>query len=257
VICRLCGQPDLSSFANAQCLGHQINYFDCPCCRYVQTEHPHWLEEAYRSPINASDTGILIRNIANQKNVVAVLSMLAIRRSRVIDYSGGYGLLVRLLRDIGVDAYWKDLYASNLVAVGFEHHGETGNLVTAFEAFEHFVNPLVEVEAMLAIAPNLLFSTELITDPAPPLGRWPYYGLEHGQHIGFFRLETLQYIARRFNKFLVTDGRGLHLLSSSPSSPLRMRIWRVLAHMAPSLLTIGLRSKTWDDHLHLRAGRSR
>lgn len=97
----------------------------------------------------------------------------------------GYGILVRLLRDRGIDAMWSDPYCKNLLAVGFEHTAEKANLVTAFEAFEHFVEPLLEAEKLFAIAPNLLISTTLIATAASAPNEWWYHGLDHGQHISY------------------------------------------------------------------------
>ncbi|MDZ7771643.1 MAG: hypothetical protein U5K31_02725 [Balneolaceae bacterium] len=56
----------------------------------------------------------------------------------------------------------------------------------------------------------------MIPDPAPRISDWWYYGTEHGQHIGFYRLTTLKYLARRFEKYLASDGISCHLLSSQP-----------------------------------------
>jgi hypothetical protein len=52
-----------------------------------------------------------------------------------VDCAGGYGILTRLLRDIGVDALWSDPFCQNLMALGFEHSNEPAELVTAFEEF--------------------------------------------------------------------------------------------------------------------------
>jgi Nif-specific regulatory protein len=38
----------------------------------------------------------------------------------VVDCAGGYGILVRLLRDYGVNALWSDPYCENVLAKGFE-----------------------------------------------------------------------------------------------------------------------------------------
>jgi len=38
--------------------------------------------------------------------------------------------------------------------------------------FEHLAKPLDEIPKMLALAPNLLFSTLLVPDPAPQPGQW-------------------------------------------------------------------------------------
>jgi hypothetical protein len=185
--CRVCGHSSREPLFSALILENYLaDYFDCAYCGYVQTSDPTWLAKAYEESINKSDTGILARNLSNVSVVLATLMLLGARSERVIDYAGGYGILVRLLRDVGVDAYWDDPHSVNLVARGFESPPtKGGGLVTAFEAFEHFENPITEMEKIIKLSPNILFSTILIGSPAPKPTAWWYYGLEHGQHIGF------------------------------------------------------------------------
>ena len=187
------------------------------------------------------------RNQANVGLVMATRNALNQKHGRVIDCAGGYGILVRLLRDRGVNALWSDPYCKNLLAVGFEYSGENAELVTAFEAFEHFVDPMAEAEKLFAIAPNLLISTELIATPAPALHEWWYYGSDHGQHIGFFRLKALQMIAKKFNKHLVSNGQSYHLFSDKPLNERRWNLNVRIARKLPFLYGRGLTSKVWQD----------
>ncbi len=163
--------------------------------------------------------------------------------------------MVRLLRDYGVDAYWSDRYCENLVARGFEYEGEPADLVTAFEAFEHFVEPAEELDRLLSIAPNVLLSTEIIADPAPPQDEWWYYGIEHGQHIGFFRVRTLKRLAEQRGKHFATNGSSYHLISQRPINP---RVWRLLIKSRTAVSFWArrlLKSKTLADHSFVIAGR--
>jgi hypothetical protein len=103
------------------------------------------------------------------------------------------------------------------------------------------------MEKIFSLSSNLLISTELIPTPAPAPEKWWYYGLDHGQHIGFFRVRTLEWMASRFDKKLITDGRSYHLFSDKRLSMNRWRISRKLVHRFPKLFTRGLRSKVWSD----------
>jgi hypothetical protein len=200
---------------SGQLLGrHEVSYFECQTCGYVQTEDPHWLEEAYREPINVTDTGILRRNIVNARIVQATMLVLPDSSAPVVDFAGGYGLLVRQLRDAGVNALWRDQYCTNLLAKGFEHHDEPASLATAFEVFEHFVDPLEEARKIAELAPTILLSTELMPDRTPEPQAWWYYGLDHGQHIGFFRMRSLEYLAGKLGRTLISDGASYHLITS-------------------------------------------
>ena len=248
--CRCCSKDLSSQIFSAKVLNRDVAYFDCENCGYVQTEEPTWLEEAYASAIDNSDTGIMLRNLSNVPFVLATLILMKKKNSLVVDYAGGHGFLVRLLRDIGVNALWHDPYCENLVARGFEYtDNRQASLVTAFESFEHFVRPCDEMTKLLNISPNILLTTNIISDPAPKPSDWWYYSLEGGQHIGFYRLRTLQYIADKFNLHLISDGSSRHFFSKNKYS---YNFWRILIYITnkfPKLLRMGMRTKTWEDYL--------
>jgi hypothetical protein len=214
--CRVCGAASSFTF-RVRVLEHEIAYFDCLGCGYFQTEAPYWLEQAYASAINNFDTGIMWRNQLNVQRVLMTLYALRTLPGKVIDHAGGYGILVRLLRDAGVDAKWRDKYCENLLARGFEatDTDTDTHLLTAFEVFEHLVSPVEELKQLLAEAPAVLISTELVP-PTGPRAEWWYLGAEHGQHIGFFRIRTLAWMARELRCHYATDGYSLHLFSRTP-----------------------------------------
>lgn len=245
--CRVCAKSS-TFLMSGELLSVHVKYFECPVCGYVQTQQPTWLDSAYSSAINLSDTGIMVRNQANANIVLATLFVLNALNFRVVDCAGGYGILVRLLRDRGIDALWSDRYCENLLAKGFEYNNEKAGLVTSFESFEHFVNPAEELDRMLEIAPNILISTEIIARPAPAQNDWWYYGKEHGQHIGFFRVETLQKLAADRGKSLLTDGRSYHLISDKKININLWKLARLSARLFPGAIGWKLKSKTWDDH---------
>ncbi len=248
--CRLCGELTLDLW-KGPLLDLTERYMRCPRCEYVQTEYPYWLDRAYASSIDDSDTGIMARNLANVRIVLATLFAMGNLRQRVVDVAGGYGILTRLLRDNGVAALWSDRYSANLLARGFEHIGEAADMVTAFEAFEHFVEPGAELDKILAIAPNVLFSTEIVPSPVPlPKQLW-YYGKEHGQHIGFYTLHTLQVLAASRGKHLISDGHSYHLMTDKKVS---RRVWCYclrVQKLVSVLARRNLKSKTWEDHLRV------
>lgn len=246
--CRVCGTTARPIFEGTV-LCRKVEYQECSACGYVQTETPTWLDEAYTAAIGAADTGILLRNRRSARVVVRMLAMLGVLQGKVIDSAGGYGLLVRMLRDLGVDARWEDRYCDNLVARGFEAGiDEPAEMITAFEVIEHLVEPLAPLERLCARAPHVLVSTALIPAPTPPLDAWWYYAPAGGQHIGFLRLRTLQYMASRLNRRVFSDGRSFHLFTSATSiSPLRFAWARKTAALAPLIARARLRSRTWDD----------
>ena len=189
----------------------------------------------------------MARNMGNVKIVLSSLIVLGCRDGYVIDNAGGYGILTRLLRDHGVNAFWNDLYCQNLIAKGFEQSDDVeGTLVTCFEAYEHFVHPVNEMARLLDSAPNILLSTELIATPAPSLDSWYYYGSNHGQHIGFFRLQTLEYLARKFEMHLISDGRSHHLFSKQKVNKTAWKTLINIGRLNPKLLSLWMTKKVND-----------
>lgn len=246
-LCRACGSPSGDPIFSAEIFDKNVEYYECKICAYVQTQDPTWLEQAYQTPINNCDTGIMLRNQLNVGMVLGTLASIGNLKGCVVDCAGGYGILVRLLRDRGVEALWSDPFCKNLLSVGFEHQHEKADLVTAFEALEHFEDPLAELESLLSVAPNLLVSTEIIPSPTPKPDQWWYYGLDHGQHIGFFRIKTLELLARKFGKHLITDGQRYHLFTQQKLQPSRWRLYTRLGRRLPFLFTSRLQPKVLSD----------
>ena len=228
---------------------YTVAYFWCRNCGFLQTEEPYWLEEAYQESINKSDTGILSRNLYLSKFVSVVLYFYFDRGGKFLDFAGGYGILTRLMRDIGFDFYWSDPYTNNLFAKGFEYTEDLSNieLITSFESFEHFVDPIEEIENMLKISKNIFFTTQLLPNPIPKLNKWWYYGLEHGQHISFYSLKTLNFIAGQYSLNLCSYGVN-HLFTKQKMG---QNIFRILSKAnrfgLSTFVKKRMRSKTFDD----------
>jgi len=210
---------------------YEIDYFHCKKCQFLQTEEPYWLEEAYRIPINVSDTGIIQRNIWLARVSAVLIYTLFDKNSSFVDFAGGYGLLVRLMRDIGFDFYWNDKYADFFFARGFtideikkRAEGFSIELVTSFESFEHFADPAFEFKNILNTSKNLLLTTEILPDPIPSPKNWWYYGLEHGQHVSFYRLQSLQYLASQYNLFFNSNGTNIQLFSKKRIPPFKFKL---------------------------------
>jgi hypothetical protein len=255
--CRLCKTLIPVKSFKGLILNKSINYFDCKVCGYLQTENPTWLPKAYATNMNDSDTGVMFRNLSNVSLVTATLCLMRRRKSLIVDYAGGHGFLVRLLRDVGLDAWHHDPYSVNLVAKGFDYNikkqkANAISLVLAFEVFEHFKYPVNEIKKIISISPNILFTTQIIPNPIPKPTDWWYYGPEHGQHIGFYRIKTLKFIAKKFNLHLCSDGVSTHFFSKKKYSFIIWMLFRFFSKIFSKLFTIGIKSKTWSDHLRIK-----
>lgn len=224
--CNICRSPSNEIFEAEVLARYRVKYFYCPACGFLQTEYPHWLDEAYQDAINAYDTGIMARNLQLSRTVSVFLYLLFDRNGKFLDYAGGYGLFTRRMRDIGFDFYWLDRYAQNLLARGFEYTDDIGDieLITTFESFEHFVRPLEEIESMLSISRHILFTTVPVPSPVPGPEGWWFYAPEHGQHISFYSVRTLAFIADTFHLQYYSFG-CLHFFTDRP---LNRRILRIV-----------------------------
>jgi hypothetical protein len=220
ITCRICTADSPGIFKSRVLAKYDVAYFECPRCRFVQTEQPYWLTEAYARSINMEDTGIVWRNQMCSDRFAPVLISLFGPNAKYVDFAGGYGLFTRMMRDRGFDYYWHDAYTENLVARGFEFASSTPvDAVTTFESFEHFVDPLAELKKLLALGDAIFLSTELAPTPTPKADQWWYYGHSHGQHIAFYRTETLEHLAQATDSMCVTNGTNLHGFIKIPRLP--------------------------------------
>jgi Methyltransferase domain len=219
--CKIC-RHETDFLWKARTLGkYEIAYFKCPFCAFIQTEQAYWLAEAYAGAIADTDIGYVTRNLLYSGWVdrIARLSFPDVRR--FLDYGGGYGLFVRLMRDRGFEFYRQDLYCENIFARGLDVEdlrsaGDQGRfgLLTAFEVFEHLDDPRAELDRMFGYADSILFSTEL--QPRHPLkgiDDWWYFAPHMGQHVALYSLRTLEVIAELYGCRIYSDGRSLHLLT--------------------------------------------
>jgi len=255
--CKICRHRMDELFRATVLNRHVVTYYRCGQCGFLATEEPYWLAEAYKSPINPSDTGILQRNILLCGLTSVLLFSLFPRNAKCVDYGGGYGLMTRMMRDIGFDFCLYDPHCENLFARGFEYEPETGgaDLVTSFEAFEHFVDPAAEIGTMLSISKNILFTTELLPQPVPRPEEWWYFSLDHGQHVSFYALETIERIARDNRLNLYTDKHGFHFLTEKK---LGMGIFQAILALHKfgfaHVVQMSMKSRTLEDRDRVISG---
>lgn len=164
------------------------------------------------------------RNLHNVRVTAGLLNLCFPTAQRLVDVGAGHGVFVRMMRDIGFNFLWMDRYASNDYARGFEcQAGMKYEFLTAFEVLEHLENPIADMAEWMEMSENVFVSTVLVPKEPPRPPDWWYYAQSSGQHISFYTARTLQVIADRFGRALVSDG-DYHLFTRTPLSEIKFRL---------------------------------
>lgn len=254
--CRLCGSKLNFQFKGKILHKYEVSYYLCPNCKLLQTEKPYWLKEAYSQAIAAADTGIIKRNLYLQKVTSCFLIFFLNKNGKFLDYGGGSGIFTRLMRDKGFDFYWYDPRSEDLFARGFEYNKESNmkfEAITAFEVFEHLVNPKEILDFCFkdSLTDTLIFATQLYGKTPPSPTKWWYYSLSAGQHISFYNLETLKFLAKRYGLYLYSTESNFHLMirkNSKMNNTMLKAFVKFSKYIYPFLKT---KSKTLEDHQYM------
>ena len=218
MICKICSAQSTKQFTKKVLHKYNVNYYLCNNCGFMQTDEPFWLNESYENAINFSDIGIANRSILFSEATAFLFKVSGFNNNnKYLDYGAGYGLYVRLMRDFGFNFYWSDEYCENIFVAKFSaadlpENEQKFEVVTAFEVFEHLVDPIREIEKILKLSDSIFFSTNLINSNNGPLEDWHYIAANHGQHIAFYDTKTLNYIAQKYKLNLYTN-KNMHFMT--------------------------------------------
>ena len=208
---------------------YDVEYFKCPKCGFIQTQKPFWLPEAYSSAITALDLGLASRNFDNRSRLEPLLWQLFDKKAKYVDIGGGYGLLTRLMRDIGFDFYSYDIYCENIFAKPYEPiPGIKTDALFAFEVFEHIEDPLTFLKESLNNynSTTIIFSTLTFKEDVPPADWW-YYSFDTGQHISLYKKESIRKMADLINKNYYNLSDDLHIITDKKINPFFLAIYRI------------------------------
>lgn len=218
MFCNICENRSKFIFNAIVLNKFNVSYYKCTECGFIQVETPYWLSEAYSEAISSLDVGLVQRNLDLSNFTEDLIKNNFSYKAKFLDYAGGYGLFVRLMRDKGFDFYRQDSFCKNIFAIHFDIEDlpelPKFELITTFEAFEHFINPVDEITKMFKLSDSILFSTEV--QPSKTINSvedWWYFVPEGGQHISFYTLKSLELISKYFGCNFYSNGSNLHIFT--------------------------------------------
>jgi 2-polyprenyl-3-methyl-5-hydroxy-6-metoxy-1,4-benzoquinol methylase len=256
--CRACGGATTVVFETTILGRYPVNFLKCQVCESLQPQHVFWIAESYSSAIAATDTGVMVRNLQSQAAVYAVAVCCRIG-GKFLDFGGGAGVLCRLLRDQGFDAYVTDKYAEPAFARAFsisldECQGGDFALVSAVEVLEHLEDPANEIALLFALQPDVVVAT---TQVYHGQGKdWWYLSAQTGQHVFFYSKRCLEQLAHKYG-FHYFDADSIHVFSAKPLGMFRRAALRLcLSNLGLGMirlwLTVRLRGRNANsDHTAL------
>lgn len=208
---------------------HDAPYHLCTGCHSLQISRVTWLDEAYVGTGDDIDTGSV------QRSFLTVMLVRALRQGAflatgagALDYGAGLGLLVRLLRDEGFNAWGFDKYRKMHEADAFQikHDGYQGTLdiLVLIEVLEHLVDPFGELSAFSTLLSDrglILVRTGLYEHRIHGPDWW-YLLPQWGGHINFASRRGLKALARRLGMTAVFLPAG-YCLMARPRAFLHLR----------------------------------
>lgn len=216
IYCPICKTNNIKNLREVLILNkHNVPLYFCDSCKFAFLSKPFWLDEAYTNVISDLDVGLVYRNIFYSNKISNLLYFVfGNPKYKILDDAGGYGLFVRLMRDLGFDYFWNDIYCENIFAKNFEKNTESKYLiVTALEVMEHTEYPIEYISKVFDnySSDTLIFTTETFKSKIPDTNWW-YYNFEGGQHISFFSKRTFKIIANKLHLKYYNSGT-IHILT--------------------------------------------
>jgi hypothetical protein len=251
IACKIC-HSNTASILGLQILKQYEGMIrSCSNCGFQFVENPTWLAESFKSSLNQFDVGSADRSLIVSGFVRSVFSRRKASAVKVLDFGGGDGLATRTLRDAGLDCRWEDPYCQPVFAVGPDHSQiNRFDLVFMSEVALHLTDPLETIKTLMSRSDRLLMTA--VVPPESITTDWWYLMPQTGQHVAFYPVKTLKWIASELSVHLVTDGKFFHLFSSVPPSLLERARFKV-----PQIAMLRWKALEIGDLIRRGLGRSK
>ena len=91
ISCKICKSESIPFYKGKILNNYDVSYFRCTSCKFIQTENPFWLKEAYTDAIAQLDIGLIARNFHYSDIVEKLILDFYPETNTYLDYGGGYG----------------------------------------------------------------------------------------------------------------------------------------------------------------------
>jgi hypothetical protein len=249
--CVVCSRETLPIFEFEIFNGSLAYLRQCLNCRFIFVDNPHWLAGSFTQNLNRFDVGSADRSLIIAGFVRSIFSRRKAFGVKVLDFGGGDGLATRVLRDAGVDCRWEDPYCRPVFAVGPDQlEISRFDLVFMGEVALHLTDPLATITSLMSRSDRLLMTAVV---PPEKIGTdWWYLMPKTGQHVAFYPVKTLKWIASDLSLYLLTDGKFFHQFSSVRPSLLERAMFK-----APQIAMLRWKALEIGDLVRRGLGRSK
>jgi hypothetical protein len=143
----------------------------------------------------------------------------------------------------------KVIHVAGTSSVGYLYNVLTEAVTTQdCEVLEHAVHPSDIFDYLVSKTDMIIFTTLMYGNTPPGKNEWDYYAFTHGQHVFFYNIDTLKYIARKYNLNLISDKKDFHILSKKKIPNIYLYLTKVFYKIGLfSIVKIRIKSKTLDD----------
>jgi len=215
--CKICESDNNFLFKMKVLNKYVADYSLCQNCNFIHANNPFWLDEAYSNVITDADTGIVARNIKFSKLVLTFIYFFKDYKKKFLDFAGGYGLFTNIMRNFGINYYHIDPLCNNIFSKDWEIKkiNKRYEAITAFEYFEHSINPIKDFKSLLRFTNTLIFSTETHKFSNNVDKKWFYFFPKYGQHISLFSIKSIQKFADTNKLNYYSNNKNFHILTKN------------------------------------------
>lgn len=205
--CKICGSQHLKEIT-----AHKQKYYGCANCHFIFIDESHLMTreeefaeyELHENTIDNEGYVMMFERFMEEGLYPYVKTP-----KRVLDFGCGPGpVLAELMKRKGYEVEVYDIFYAPDKPKGLF------DAVTSTEVFEHFVNPLKEIELILSMMKKgayMAVMTQYHPKDDEEFKKW-WYNREDS-HISFYTTETFEYIASKYNlEYVYNNKKNISVL---------------------------------------------